>query len=83
MYFVFIYENRNMKAFEIVLRRREGAREKSGGVNLRYIVSTYVNIKNFITKILMLYNYYVLFKIKINKNLHTKNKKTITYAKAA
>jgi hypothetical protein len=26
MYFVFIYENRKMKPFEIVLRRREGGR---------------------------------------------------------
>jgi hypothetical protein len=34
-----------MKDIEIVLGRRgEGKREKDGGVNLRYVASTYVNI---------------------------------------
>jgi hypothetical protein len=31
MYFVFIYENRRMKAVEIVLRRDRGKRENDGG----------------------------------------------------
>jgi hypothetical protein len=44
MYFVSIYENRRMKPVEIVLRTGRGMRENDGGVNLRYIVSTYVNI---------------------------------------
>jgi hypothetical protein len=33
-----------MKTVEIVLRRGRGERENNGGVNLRHIVSTYVNI---------------------------------------
>jgi hypothetical protein len=45
MYFVFIYENRRMNPDEIVLRSREGGRRRTmEGVNLRYIVSPYVNI---------------------------------------
>jgi hypothetical protein len=42
MCFLSIYGNRGMKPVEIVLRR--GKRENDGGVNLRYIVSTYVNV---------------------------------------
>jgi hypothetical protein len=42
MYLESIYENRRMKPVEIVLRRQKGKRME--GVNLRYIVSTYVNI---------------------------------------
>jgi hypothetical protein len=43
MYFVSIYENRRMKPVEIVLRTGRGMRENDGGVNLRYIVSTFAN----------------------------------------
>jgi hypothetical protein len=44
IYFVSIYENRRMKPVEIVLRR-EGGRERTiEELNLRYIVSTYINI---------------------------------------
>jgi hypothetical protein len=58
MYFVFIFENRRMKPVEIVLRRRErGKRRMMEGVNLRYIISTYVNIT-----MCPLYNYYMLIK---------------------
>jgi hypothetical protein len=40
-----MYENRTMKFVEIALRSRgEGKREKMDEVNLRYIVSAYVNI---------------------------------------
>jgi hypothetical protein len=54
-----------MKPVEIVLRRgRKGKREQDGGVNLRYIVSTYVNITMY-----PLYNYYMLIKTKFLKNL--------------
>jgi hypothetical protein len=39
-----IYENRRIKPVEIVLRRGGmGKRESNGGVNLRYIVSTYLS----------------------------------------
>jgi hypothetical protein len=49
MYFVFIYENRRMKPVVIVLR----SRGRWGGrimeeVNLRYIVSTHVNIRMYL-----------------------------------
>jgi hypothetical protein len=45
MYFVSIYINRRMKPVEIVLRRGKRGRERMmEGANLRYIVSTYVNI---------------------------------------
>jgi hypothetical protein len=37
-----MYENRIMKPLEIVLRR--GKRRMMEGVNLRYILSTYVNV---------------------------------------
>jgi hypothetical protein len=47
-----------MKSAEIGLRRGGGGkREKDGGINLRYIVSTYVNITVY-----PLYNYYMLIK---------------------
>jgi hypothetical protein len=51
MHFVSIYENRRMKPVEIVLRR-EGGREEGRGrmmeeIKLRYIVSTYVNIRMY------------------------------------
>jgi hypothetical protein len=68
MYFVSVYENRRMKPVEIVLRREREEGEKRRTVeeiNLRYIVSTYVNIKmyppvqllyvkNFFKKVLIL-----------------------------
>jgi hypothetical protein len=45
MYFVFTYGNRRMKSVEIVLRVWEGKGQKMmEGVNLRNIVSSYVNI---------------------------------------
>jgi hypothetical protein len=45
MYFVSIYENRRMKPVEIILRSRERkSRRRMEGVNLRYIVSIYINI---------------------------------------
>jgi hypothetical protein len=45
MYFVSIYENRRMKPVEIVTRiGEEGSQRMMGRVNLRYIVSAYVNI---------------------------------------
>jgi hypothetical protein len=44
MYFVYLYENR-MKSVQIVLRSGERAKKKNNeGINLRYIVSTDVNI---------------------------------------
>jgi hypothetical protein len=45
MYVVSIYENRRLKPAEIVLRRGEGRRMKV--VNLRYTVSSYVNITTY------------------------------------
>jgi hypothetical protein len=45
MYFVSIDENGRWKPVEIVLRRREGGRGRMMvGINLRYIVSTHINI---------------------------------------
>jgi hypothetical protein len=45
MYFVFICENRRMKPVEMVPRRgRRRGKRTIEGVNLRYIVSTQVNI---------------------------------------
>jgi hypothetical protein len=46
MYFEFMYENRRLKPVEIVLRIRadEGGGKTMEGVNLRYMVSTYVNM---------------------------------------
>jgi hypothetical protein len=43
VYFIFIYENRRVKPVEIILI---GGREKRTmkGLNLRFIISTYVNI---------------------------------------
>jgi hypothetical protein len=46
MYFVFILENRRMKPIKIVLRR--GEEGKDGGVNLRYIVSTYITVTMYL-----------------------------------
>jgi hypothetical protein len=43
MYFVFICENKRMRPVEIVLSRRGGGRRMER-INLKYIVSTYVNI---------------------------------------
>jgi hypothetical protein len=42
MYFVCVHENRTMKPDEIVLR--SGGGRMMEGVNLIYIVSTYVNV---------------------------------------
>jgi hypothetical protein len=40
-----IYENRRMKSLEIILRRgRDGSKKMMEGINLGYIVITYVNI---------------------------------------
>jgi hypothetical protein len=44
MYYKFIYENGTMRPVETVLRRGEGIKEKDGEVNLRHIVSTFVNV---------------------------------------
>jgi hypothetical protein len=55
-----------MKPVGIVLRREEdkgerrGKRENDGGENLRYIVSTYINITMY-----PLYNHYMLIKINL------------------
>jgi hypothetical protein len=45
MYFVSTYGKRRMTPVKTVLRRGEGKREGDGGVDQRYVVSTYVNIK--------------------------------------
>jgi hypothetical protein len=42
-----MYENGTMRSVEIVLIRRWGIKKKDGGVNLRYIVSTFVNVKMY------------------------------------
>jgi hypothetical protein len=48
MYFVFIHENRRMKPVEIVLRSGGGEKRKTmERVNLRYVVSTDVNITKY------------------------------------
>jgi hypothetical protein len=45
MYFVFIYENRKIHPVEIVLQRREGRKGRMmERVNLKYMVSTHINI---------------------------------------
>jgi hypothetical protein len=44
MYFASIYENRRIKPVEIVQEREGGRRETEEGINLRYIISTYINI---------------------------------------
>jgi hypothetical protein len=46
MYFTLIYENRRMKPVETVLRKsgKVGKGRPMEGINLRHIVSTYVNI---------------------------------------
>jgi hypothetical protein len=58
MYFISICENRRMKPVKIVLRKGGGKRGiMKEGVNLRSIVSTYINITMY-----HLYNYYMLTK---------------------
>jgi hypothetical protein len=44
MYFILAYENRTMKPVEIIVRRGRRDEGMMQGVNLRYVVSTYVNI---------------------------------------
>jgi hypothetical protein len=39
-----MYENRKMRTVETILRVRKGIKKNDGGVNLRYIISTFVNI---------------------------------------
>jgi hypothetical protein len=67
VYFVSIYENRRMKPIEIVLRRkgRWGRRRMMEGVNLRYIVCTYVNITMYPPVQLLYANKIIKNKIKI------------------
>jgi hypothetical protein len=43
MYFILAYENRTMKPVEIIVRRGRRDEGMMQGVNLRYVVSTYVN----------------------------------------
>jgi hypothetical protein len=54
MFFACTYENRRKKSFEILLGSgEEGIGRMMEGVNLRYIISTYV-----ISQCIPMYNYY-------------------------
>jgi hypothetical protein len=59
MHFAFKCKNKRMKPVNIFLRRGRGEGRMMEGVNLRYIVSTYVSIKMY-----PLYNSYMLTKIR-------------------
>jgi hypothetical protein len=58
MYFAFIYENRRRKPAEIVLIRGRGGGRMMEEINLKYIVSTFVN-----TIMYPQYSYYMVIKI--------------------
>jgi hypothetical protein len=60
MCFVSIYENRRMKPVEIALRRGSERRGRMmEGINLRYIVRTYVNITMYTTVQLLYANKFI------------------------
>jgi hypothetical protein len=75
MYFVFVYEDRTMKPGEIVPK---GGKSRWGrkmeGVNLRYIVNTYV-----MSQCIFLYNYYMIVKNKIIKDFVYINKQWVGF----
>jgi hypothetical protein len=51
---VFMYENGTMRPIEIVLRKRDrGQRRMMEGVNLRYTVSTFVNVTMYPSTIII------------------------------
>jgi hypothetical protein len=66
VYFVSIYENKKMKPVEIVLRRRI-----MEGINLRYIVSTYIVNITIYPPAQLLYANKIFFKK--NTVLHTQH----------